>query len=114
MPSHPIATAPSRASRGTIHFMRPSDGSCADKYVPLPTKMVPSAAMTRLSGCWRSGAPGSSIPVGTDQQVAPGSLQDYAQWVQLVAAMLRGGFTPEEAGKIAGGNYMRIFNVAVG
>jgi hypothetical protein len=30
----------------------------------------------------------------------PGSDQDYAQWVQLVGAMLRGGFTPEDAGKI--------------
>jgi membrane dipeptidase len=37
------------------------------------------------------------VSIGTDQQVRPGSLQDYAQWVQLVAAMLRGGFTPEEA-----------------
>src|SRR5438552_8716821 len=54
------------------------------------------------------------VCVGTDQQVAPGSLQDYSQWVQLVAAMLRGGFTPEDAGKIAGGNYMRIFRAAVG
>ena len=54
------------------------------------------------------------VSIGTDQQVNPGSLQDYAQWVQLVAAMLRGGFTPEEAGKIAGGNYMRIFHAAVG
>ena len=53
------------------------------------------------------------VSIGTDQQVSPGSLQDYTQWVHLVAAMLRGGFTPEEAGKIAGGNYMRIFNVAV-
>jgi membrane dipeptidase len=34
--------------------------------------------------------------------------------VHLVAAMLRGGFTAEEAGKIAGGNYMRIFRAAVG
>jgi membrane dipeptidase len=41
-------------------------------------------------------------------------VQDYAQWVELVAAMLRGGFTPEEAGKIAGGNYLRIFRAAVG
>ena len=41
-------------------------------------------------------------------------LQDYSQWVHLVGAMLRGGFTPEEAGKIAGGNYMRIFRAAVG
>jgi membrane dipeptidase len=28
--------------------------------------------------------------------------------------MLRGGFTAQEAGKIAGGNYMRIFRAAVG
>jgi membrane dipeptidase len=34
--------------------------------------------------------------------------------VQLVAAMLRGGFTPDEAGKIAGGNYMRVFRASVG
>ena len=54
------------------------------------------------------------VCVGTDQQVAPGSLQNYSQWVHLVAAMLRGGFSPEEAGKIAGGNYMRIFRAAVG
>ncbi len=54
------------------------------------------------------------VSIGTDQQVNPGSVQNYAQWVQLVAAMLRGGFTPEDAGKIAGGNYMRIFRAAVG
>jgi membrane dipeptidase len=54
------------------------------------------------------------VCIGTDQQVAPGSLQDYSKWVHLVAAMLRGGFTPEEAGKIAGENYMRIFSAAVG
>ena len=53
------------------------------------------------------------VSIGTDQQVAPGSLQDYTQWAQLVAAMLRGGFTPEDAGKIAGGNYLRIFHAAV-
>jgi membrane dipeptidase len=54
------------------------------------------------------------VSVGTDQQVSRGSLQDYVHWVELVAAMLRGGFTPEEAGKIAGGNYLRIFRAAVG
>jgi membrane dipeptidase len=54
------------------------------------------------------------VSIGTDQQVRPGALQDYAQWVELVAAMLRGGFTPEEAGMIAGGNYMRVFRAAVG
>jgi len=54
------------------------------------------------------------VSIGTDQHVTPGSVQDYTQWVRLVAAMLRGGFTPDEAGKIAGGNYMRIFRAAVG
>jgi membrane dipeptidase len=54
------------------------------------------------------------VSIGTDQQVRPGSLQDYAQWVQLVAATLRGGFTPKETSMIVGGNYMRIFRVAVG
>ena len=54
------------------------------------------------------------VCIGTDQQVNPGIVQDYSQWVHLVAAMLRGGFTPEEAGKIAGGNYMRVFRAAVG
>jgi membrane dipeptidase len=54
------------------------------------------------------------VCIGTDQQVTPGSLQDYSKWVHLVDAMLRGGFTPEDAGKIAGGNYVRIFRTAVG
>ncbi len=54
------------------------------------------------------------VCIGTDQQVAPGSLQDYSKWVHLIAAMLRGGFSPEDAGKIAGGNYMRIFRSSVG
>jgi membrane dipeptidase len=54
------------------------------------------------------------VSIGTDQHVAPGSLQNYARWADLVAAMLRGGFTPEDAGKIAGGNYLRVFRAAVG
>ena len=54
------------------------------------------------------------VCIGTDQQVSPGIVQDYSKWVHLVAAMLRGGFSPDEAGKIAGGNYMRIFRAAVG
>ena len=54
------------------------------------------------------------VSIGTDQHVAPGSVRDYTQWVHLIAAMLRGGFTPDEVGKIAGGNYLRIFRAAVG
>ena len=49
------------------------------------------------------------VSIGTDQHVTPESLQDYGQWVHLVAAMLRGGFSPDEAGKIAGGNYCASF-----
>ena len=54
------------------------------------------------------------VSIGTDQQVARGSVQSYGEWVQLVDAMLRGGLTPEEAGKIVGGNYLRIFRASVG
>jgi membrane dipeptidase len=93
---HARAIAETGGSIGVWHFF-PN----LDKYVEGLKEMVDVVGIDHVS-------------IGTDQQVAPGSLQDYAQWVQLVAAMLRGGFTPEEAGKIAGGNYMRIFNVAVG
>ena len=52
------------------------------------------------------------VRIGTDQQVYHGSLQGYSQFEHLIAAMLRDGFTPIEADKISGGNYMRIFNTA--
>ncbi|HEX6441319.1 MAG TPA: membrane dipeptidase [Stellaceae bacterium] len=54
------------------------------------------------------------VSIGTDQFDARGCVEDYTRWVHLVAALRRGGFTPEECGKIAGGNYMRIFRAAVG
>ena len=54
------------------------------------------------------------VSIGTDQQVAPGSLQDYAQFARLVEAMLRGGFTPAETGKVIGGNYLRILSASSG
>jgi membrane dipeptidase len=93
---HARAIAETGGSIGIWHFF-PS----LDKYVDGLKEMAEIVGVDHVS-------------IGTDQQVAPGSLQDYSQWVQLVAAMLRGGFTPEEAGKIAGGNYMRIFRAAVG
>ena len=95
-PDHARAVAETGGSVGIWHFF-PS----LDKYVDGLKEMVEVIGVDHVS-------------IGTDQQVAPGSLQDYALWVQLVAAMLRGGFTPEDAGKIAGGNYMRIFRAAVG
>lgn len=93
---HARAIAETGGSIGIWHFF-PS----LDKYVDGLKEMADVVGVDHVS-------------VGTDQQIHPGSLQDYAQWVQLVAAMLRGGFTLEEAGKIAGGNYMRIFRAAVG
>jgi membrane dipeptidase len=93
---HARAIAGTGGSVGIWHFF-PS----LDKYVEGLKEMAEIVGVDHVS-------------IGTDQQVAPGRVQDYTQWVQLVAAMLRGGFTPEDAGKIAGGNYMRIFRAAVG
>ena len=93
---HARAIAETGGSIGIWHFF-PS----LDKYVDGLKEMSEIVGVDHVS-------------IGTDQQVAPGSVQDYGQWVQLVAAMLRGGFTPGDAGKIAGGNYMRIFRAAVG
>jgi membrane dipeptidase len=93
---HARAIAETGGSIGIWHFF-PS----LEKYVEGLKEMADVVGVDHVS-------------IGTDQQVRPGSLQDYAQWVQLVAAMLRGGFTLEEASMIAGGNYMRIFRVAVG
>ena len=93
---HALAIADIGGSVGIWHFF-PS----LDKYVEGVKEMVAVVGVDHVS-------------IGTDQQVAHGSLQDYSQWVQLVAAMLRGGFTADEAGKIAGGNYMRIFQATVG
>lgn len=95
-PDHARAIAETGGSVGIWHFF-PS----LDKYVDGLKEMVEVAGVDHVC-------------IGTDQQVAPGSVQDYAQWVPLVAAMLRGGFSSEEVGKIAGGNYLRIFRAAVG
>jgi membrane dipeptidase len=95
-PDHARAIAETGGSIGIWHFF-PS----LDKYVDGLKEMAEIVGVDHVS-------------IGTDQHVSPGSLPDYTQWVHLVAAMLGGGFTPEEAGKIAGGNYMRIFRAAVG
>jgi membrane dipeptidase len=95
-PNHARAIAETGGSIGIWHFF-PS----LDKYVDGLKEMAEIVGVDHVS-------------IGTDQHVSPGSVPDYTQWVHLVAAMLRGGFTPEEAGKIAGGNYIRIFRAAVG
>jgi membrane dipeptidase len=94
---HARAIAETGGAVGIWHFFR-----SLEKYVEGLKEMVDVVGVEHVC-------------IGTDQQVAaPGSVQDYAQWVHLVAAMMRGGFTPDEAGKIAGGNYMGIFRAAVG
>jgi membrane dipeptidase len=93
---HARAIAETGGSIGIWHFF-----SSLDKYVDGLKEMAEIVGVDHVS-------------IGTDQHVTPGSVGDYTQWVRLAAAMLRGGFTPEETGKIAGGNYMRIFRAAVG
>ena len=88
-PDHARVIAETGGSVGIWHFF-PS----LDKYVEGLKEMAEIVGVDHVS-------------IGTDQHVTPGSVHDYTQWVHLVAAMLRGGFTREEAGKIAGGNYMR-------
>ena len=95
-PDHARAVAETSGSIGIWHFF-PS----LEKYVDGLKEMAELVGVDHVS-------------IGTDQHVSPGSVSDYTQWVHLVAAMLRGGFTPEDAGKIAGGNYMRIFRDVVG
>lgn len=49
------------------------------------------------------------VGVGTDQQTAPGTLQDYAAFPRLVDEMLKSGFSADEVGKILGGNFLRLW-----
>jgi membrane dipeptidase len=95
-PEHARAIAETGGSIGIWHFF-PS----LNKYVDGLKEMAEIVGVDHVS-------------IGTDQHVTLGSVPNYTQWVNLVTAMLRGGFTPEEAGKIAGGNYMRIFRAVVG
>lgn len=95
-PDHARAIAETGGSVGIWHFF-PS----LERYVDGLKEMAEIIGVDHVS-------------IGTDQFDARGCLEDYTRWVQLVAAMLRGGFTAEEVGRIAGGNYLRIFRAAVG
>jgi len=84
-PDHARAIAETGGSIGIWHFF-----ASLDKYVDGLKEMAEIVGVDHVS-------------IGTDQHVTPGTVQDYTQWVHLIAAMLLGGFTPDEAGKIAGG-----------
>jgi len=95
-PDHARAIAKTGGAVGIWHFF-PS----LDRYVDGLKEMAGIVGVDHVC-------------IGTDQFDSRGCVEDYNQWVHLVAAMLAGGFTPEEAGKIAGRNYLRIFRAAVG
>ena len=95
-PDHARTIAETGGSIGIWHFF-PS----FDKYVDGIKEMADIVGVDHVS-------------IGTDQFDARGCVEDYTRWVHLIAAMLRGGFTSEETGKISGGNYLRIFRAAVG
>jgi membrane dipeptidase len=95
-PDHARAIAATGGSVGIWHFF-PS----LDRYVDGLKEMAEIVGVDHVS-------------IGTDQFDSRGCVKDYSHWVHFVAAMLRGSFTAEEAGKIAGGNYMRILRAAVG
>src|SRR5437763_2335124 len=93
---HARAIAETDGSIGIWHFF-----PTLDKYVDGLKEMADIVGVDHVS-------------IGTDQFDPRGCVEDYTRWVHLIAAMLRGGFRPEETGKIAGGNYLRIFCAAVG
>jgi membrane dipeptidase len=93
---HARAVAETGGSIGVWHFF-----PTLDRYVDGLKEMADIVGVDHVS-------------IGTDQQVTPGSLQDYAQFDRLVEAMLRGGFTPADTGKVIGGNYLRIFAASAG
>jgi membrane dipeptidase len=93
---HARAVAETGGSIGVWHFF-----PTLDRYVDGLKEMADVVGADHVS-------------IGTDQQVAPGSLQDYAEFDQLVEAMLRGGFTPADTGKVIGGNYLRILAASAG
>jgi membrane dipeptidase len=54
------------------------------------------------------------VSVGSDASRTPGLLSGgYTEFVRLVEAMLRGGFTAADTAKIVGGNYLRVFAASV-
>jgi len=95
-PDHARAIAETGGSIGVWHFF-----ATPDRYVEGLKEMVDVVGVDHVS-------------IGTDQSSTPGLLPTYDNFTLVVEAMLRGGFTPAETAKIAGGNYARIFATAVG
>jgi membrane dipeptidase len=90
-PDHARALAETGGSIGIWHFF-PS----LERYVDGLKEMADVVGVDHVS-------------IGTDTSSSPGLFPQYDHFAQLVDAMLRGGFTPADAAKIVGGNYLRIF-----
>jgi membrane dipeptidase len=54
------------------------------------------------------------VSIGTDQQVNPGSLQDYRDLGRPVDALVAAGFAEDDVAKLIGGNFLRVFAHATG
>jgi membrane dipeptidase len=56
------------------------------------------------------------VGIGSDMLglLSPAVFDNYRQLPDLAAALLAGGFKPDEAGKILGGNYVRVFTATTG
>jgi membrane dipeptidase len=90
-PDHARALAETGGSIGIWHFF-PS----LPRYVDGLKEMADVVGVDHVS-------------IGTDTSSNPGLFPEYDHFTELVDAMLRGGFTPADAAKIVGGNYLRIF-----
>jgi len=56
------------------------------------------------------------VGFGTDNSgfgATPAVWDDYRDYPLIVRLMLKRGFSPDEIRKIAGGNYLRVFNLSV-
>jgi membrane dipeptidase len=94
-PDHARAIAETGGSVGIWHFF-----ATPERYVEGLKEMADVVGVDHVS-------------IGTDASASPGLFPAYDNFTALVDAMLRGGFTPADAAKIVGGNYLRIFAASV-
>jgi membrane dipeptidase len=95
-PDHARALAETGGSIGIWHFF-----SSLERYVDGLKEVADVVGVDHVS-------------IGTDTSSSPGLFPQYDHFTQLVAAMLRGGFTPADTAKVVGGNYLRIFAASAG
>jgi membrane dipeptidase len=95
-PDHARVIAETGGSVGIWHFF-----SSLARYVDGLKEMADVVGVNHVS-------------IGTDTSRGTGLFLRYDHFPQLVDAMLRGGFTPADTAKIAGGNYLRILAASAG